>query len=61
MEAGFGQSMYHYIYFYKLKYKAISAIDVLSIKITLLLRGKCEPLDLRSLIGLKNEQDFDVK
>ena len=53
VETGLGQSLYTYLYFYKLKYHLISSVDIVTIKLLLLI---CKDGLLISLGQTSDEQ-----
>ena len=55
-EPGFSQTMYPYLYFYKIKSKTMSSLDILAIKIFLLMLDEPFPLSFDSITEFDHNQ-----
>lgn len=56
VEPGFSNTLYPYLYFYKIKSRIMSSLDILSIKIGLLIMGKPYPLSFDSITEFNHTQ-----
>lgn len=55
-ESGLGQTLYPYIYIYKIHSRILSMTDILSVKIFLILMNRDHPLTFESIIDLDRKK-----